>query len=202
MPGSAINSCFPKIKRPQPQPDLRGPPFPVFLTSFKHEPPCRAPPLHSGHEAPTTPDLSAAYASGRFFISSPGQSNSIVDSSAASSSSSFGSDTSVMKNSVAVPTYSPDPYADFRRSMEEMVEAREGGGFRQGDKRGTGSWEYLHELLLCYLALNPKATHKFIIGAFADLVVDHMSAASAPPAAAIKRRQKAAVDVIKGSRLK
>ena len=28
------------------------------------------------------------------------------------------------------------------------------------------NWEFLHELLLCYLALNPKNTHKFIVGAF------------------------------------
>ncbi|KAL7172405.1 hypothetical protein ACSBR2_031990 [Camellia fascicularis] len=33
------------------------------------------------------------------------------------------------------------------------------------------NWEYLQELLTCYLALNPKSTHKFIIGAFTDLVV-------------------------------
>lgn len=31
------------------------------------------------------------------------------------------------------------------------------------------SWEFLHELLLCYLALNPKTTHKHILKAFADL---------------------------------
>lgn len=31
------------------------------------------------------------------------------------------------------------------------------------------SWEFMHELLLCYLALNPKSTHKHILKAFADL---------------------------------
>lgn len=37
------------------------------------------------------------------------------------------------------------------------------------------NWERLHELLLCYLALNPKSAHKFIVGAFADLLVSLMS---------------------------
>ena len=53
--------------------------------------------------------------------------------------------------------------------MEEMVEAR-------GLIDVKADWEYLHELLLCYLALNPKGTHKFIIGAFADLLVSLMAA--------------------------
>uniref|UniRef100_A0A7N0ZRW4 Transcription repressor n=1 Tax=Kalanchoe fedtschenkoi TaxID=63787 RepID=A0A7N0ZRW4_KALFE len=196
---STINSCFPKIKRPQSQAD---PPFPVIVSNFNslysshsqtviNSHPPLSPEFQYGAAA-STPDLSAVYASRRFFISSPGRSNSIIDSSA--SSSSFGSDTSsVMKNSVAVPTYSPDPYADFRRSMEEMVEARENGSGQEND---SNNWEYLHELLLCYLALNPKATHKFIIGAFADLVVDHM-----PKAPALKSRTEAAVDV-EGGRLK
>lgn len=43
------------------------------------------------------------------------------------------------------------------------------------------NWEVLHELLLCYLALNRKSTHKFILGAFADLLVSLMSFSSSPP---------------------
>ncbi|KAL0419887.1 UNVERIFIED_CONTAM: Transcription repressor OFP11 [Sesamum radiatum] len=45
-----------------------------------------------------------------------------------------------------------------------MVEAREIHDVRE-------NWDYLHELLMCYLSLNPKSTHKFIVGAFADLLV-------------------------------
>lgn len=41
------------------------------------------------------------------------------------------------------------------------------------------NWEILHELLLCYLALNPKHTHKYIVGAFADLLVNLLP--SPPP---------------------
>lgn len=56
---------------------------------------------------------------------------------------------------------------DFRRSMQEMVEARDPIDIRE-------NWDYLHELLTCYLALNPKSTHKFIVRAFADLLISLM----------------------------
>lgn len=74
----------------------------------------------------------------------------------------------VVTGGVAVQTYSPDPYSDFRRSMEEMVEAQELTDVKS-------NWEFLHELLLCYLNLNPKHTHKYIVGAFSDLVVSLIS---------------------------
>ncbi|XP_035542644.1 transcription repressor OFP12-like [Juglans regia] len=119
-------------------------------------------------------DFASAFASHRFFFSSPGPSNSIVESTTDESSLPYIAHAQepvpekLFENSVAVPTYSPDPYADFRRSMQEMVEARELVDVKS-------NWEFLHELLLCYLALNPKSTHKFILGAFADLVIGLMS---------------------------
>lgn len=115
-------------------------------------------------------DFATVFASQRFFFSSPGRSNSIVDQSSSSSSSSSDLHAPFKHNSVAVPTYSPDPYLDFRRSMQEMVEAREHQTEDESVKVKS-NWEFLHELLLCYLALNPKSTHKFIIGAFSDLLV-------------------------------
>ncbi|TMW84211.1 hypothetical protein EJD97_025611 [Solanum chilense] len=123
-----------------------------------------------------TPDLATIYASQRFFFSSPGHSNSIIDSSSsissslASTSSSVGSD-APLEGSIAIPTDSPDPYLDFRRSMQEMVEARGLSDIR-------GNWESLHELLMCYFTLNPKSTHKYIVGAFSDLVVCLMESKS------------------------
>lgn len=148
-------------------------------------------------ESPTdaaSVDFAAIFASRRFFFSSPGRSNSIVDSSPSlsqSQSQSLSPPESdaepvvlVGGGGVAVPTYSQDPYADFRRSMQEMVEAR---GFN--DVRYD--WEYLQELLLCYLGLNPKNTHKFIAGAFADLIVSLMS-----PAAGRSRRDDEFADGI------
>uniref|UniRef100_A0A5B7CAK6 Transcription repressor n=1 Tax=Davidia involucrata TaxID=16924 RepID=A0A5B7CAK6_DAVIN len=121
----------------------------------------------------TTPDFATVFASQRFFFSSPGRSNSIIESSSSSPSPSpsqgklLESD-AVVDGGIAIPTYSPDPYKDFRRSMQEMVEARDLIDVR-------ANWDYLHELLLCYLALNPKSTHKFIVGAFADLLVSLMT---------------------------
>ncbi|XP_031407834.1 transcription repressor OFP12-like [Punica granatum] len=117
------------------------------------------------------PDFSAIYASHRFFFSSPGRSNSIVESlprPGPGMGPPEPENNPVVGGGVAVPTFSPDPYADFRRSMQEMVDARELFDVKS-------NWECLHELLLCYLSLNPKSTHKFIVGAFADLLVSLMS---------------------------
>ncbi|CAL5207005.1 unnamed protein product [Lathyrus oleraceus] len=125
-------------------------------------------------------DFAAAFASQRFFFSSPGSSNSLIEYTNTNCKSN-GTKHEKKKNkneekeevlfngSVAVPTYSPDPYTDFRRSMQEMVEARP----ELMDVKSN--WNILHELLLCYLALNPKNTHKFILGAFADLLVTLIS---------------------------
>ncbi|KAK3040572.1 hypothetical protein RJ639_029018 [Escallonia herrerae] len=110
------------------------------------------------HRSP--PDLAAAIASHRFFSSSPGPSNSIFDSPDSPPPP-------LPNGGVAVHTYSPDPYSDFRRSMQEMVEARDLTDVK-------ADWDFLHELLLCYLRLNPKHAHKFILRAFADLLVSLM----------------------------
>ena len=64
------------------------------------------------------------------------------------------------KESVVLEMESEDPYIDFRRSMEEMVETH-----------GLKDWECLEELLGCYLKMNGKKNHGFIVGAFVDLLV-------------------------------
>lgn len=64
------------------------------------------------------------------------------------------------KESVVMAMESRDPYADFLRSMEEMVEAH-----------GLKDWECLEELLGCYLRVNGKDNHGYIIGAFVDLLI-------------------------------
>lgn len=56
---------------------------------------------------------------------------------------------------------SKDPFVDFRESMEEMVEAY-----------GIQDWESLEELLTCYLKVNSKSNHGYIVGAFVDLLVN------------------------------
>ncbi|AEE83510.1 Transcription repressor OFP11 [Arabidopsis thaliana] len=69
---------------------------------------------------------------------------------------------------------SPDPYRDFGRSMREMVEARDLTRDVVADR------EYLHELLFCYLYLNPKHTHRFIVSAFADTLLWLLSPSPSP----------------------
>ncbi|CAL9116088.1 unnamed protein product [Musa textilis] len=129
------------------------------FSGFRHA--SHSAPLPASQNAPTSSsscesprDLSSAIASRRLLPASPGRSNSIVDSAAVAVGAGTG---------VPVPTYSPDPYRDFRRSMEEMVAAL---GLDARDHRA-----HLHELLLCYLALNRKHAHKYIVSAFADLLL-------------------------------
>ncbi|KAI4347771.1 hypothetical protein L6164_008554 [Bauhinia variegata] len=64
------------------------------------------------------------------------------------------------KESVVMAMMSEDPYGDFRRSMEEMVESH-----------GVRDWEGLEELLGWYLRVNGKRNHGFIVGAFVDLLI-------------------------------
>ncbi|KAJ1404109.1 Ovate protein family, C-terminal [Sesbania bispinosa] len=67
-------------------------------------------------------------------------------------------------NCVALLTYSMSPYEEFRRSMQEMVEARTKYG------EGVIDWDFMEELLFCYLNLNEKKSHKYILSAFVDLI--------------------------------
>ncbi|KOM35041.1 hypothetical protein LR48_Vigan02g119100 [Vigna angularis] len=110
---------------------------------------------------PQPADFATAFASQRFFFSSPGHSNSLLqytNKTTQHHSASLREDAAhvdkikmtkkvLFKGSVAVATYSPDPYVDFRRSMQEMVEARP----ELMDVKSN--WNVLHELLLCYLVL-------------------------------------------------
>ncbi|XP_061973387.1 transcription repressor OFP16-like [Populus nigra] len=211
--GRNLNLCFTKIRRPLPPHDHQSPT--TLLTPDDHSHTFLIKNYNSLYDptidsASTTtssssssssePDFATVYASQRFFFSSPGRSNSIIESTPSIVTSSDSSDNPGMtslttnpsndksllvdrcnnithpqllksptvKDSVAVPTYSPDPYMDFRRSMQEMVEARDLVDV-------NANWEYLHELLSCYLDLNPKSSHKFIVGAFADLLVSLLS---------------------------
>ncbi|KAL7602529.1 transcription repressor OFP12 [Lactuca sativa] len=195
-----LNLCFTKIKRPQ-SPPPSPPPPPPHRHRHHHRRRHSEPSLHNPksnliknfntlYDIPpasdsddssiiTAPDFSTAIASNRFFFSSPGRSNSIIESSSPSTSSlastSYTPEDATdgfVGGGVAIPTISPDPYFDFRKSMQEMVEARDLVDVR-------ANWDYLHELLTCYLDLNPKSAHKFIVGAFADLLVTLMESSTA-----------------------
>ncbi|KAG2267306.1 hypothetical protein Bca4012_069800 [Brassica carinata] len=129
----------------------------------------------SPEDSPTL-DLTAVLASRRFFFSSPGRSNSITDSPDLrprfeyKTSTTTTPATTLLTGGDAVKqcVQSPDPYNDFRRSMQEMLDAVTDAG----DAR---RYEFLHELLLSYLSLNAEDTHKFIIRAFADVLVSLLS---------------------------
>ncbi|KAL6006700.1 hypothetical protein ACLOJK_032193 [Asimina triloba] len=65
------------------------------------------------------------------------------------------------RESVTMALASLNPYMDFRVSMAEMVEAH-----------GLREWSCLQKLLHCYLRLNDKRTHKIIVLAFVDLLMN------------------------------
>lgn len=100
--------------------------------------------------------------------SSSSNSNTIIDSTKKCNSNS----TDVKNINVALPDdcitvikYSKNPNDDFRQSMQEMVKAR----LQQKEKI---DWDFMEELLFSYLDLNDKKSHKFILSAFVDLIVD------------------------------
>ncbi|KAG4133101.1 hypothetical protein ERO13_D08G074400v2 [Gossypium hirsutum] len=190
--GKNINLCFIKVKFPLTSSSLltasdNGLPLPSSAatpSSLLFSPSNSLSTHSSSHPNPeleshSEPDIATIFASQRFFFTSPGSSNSIIESTPTSTAANQTSNKghhhtrSTVKDGVAVPTLSPNPYMDFRQSMQEMVEAR-------GLMDVKANWDNLHELLLCYLALNPKSTHKYIVGAFADLVVSLIANASTP----------------------
>ncbi|XP_072965781.1 transcription repressor OFP13-like [Typha angustifolia] len=119
----------------------------------------------------TEPPRGSISATDRFFVS-PAETSSLVEearrSSAASSSSTFADNTghhvTGACGGVAVVEYSTDPRGDFKASMAEMLVARD-------VERGESlDWEFMEELLLCYLEINERSVHKYILSAFADLL--------------------------------
>lgn len=129
------------------------------------------------------PDLCGSH---RFFVS-PGSSGSLIEearNSLTATSEDLGStststttlndhsstisndsnDVKLPEECIAVLKYSPSPYDDFRRSMQEMVEARV-------QHNAKVDWDFMEELLFCYLNLNEKKSYKFILSAFVDLIV-------------------------------
>lgn len=115
--------------------------------------------------------------SARFFVESGSSSSRITDepfsasASATNESSSTPSEEApeaegalAPEDFIALLTYSPSPYDDFRRSMQEMVEVRL-------EHNGKVDWAFLEELLFCYLDLNNKKSYRYILRAFVDVIV-------------------------------
>ncbi|CAL5435973.1 unnamed protein product [Camellia sinensis] len=97
----------------------------------------------------------------RLFFS-PGETSSSIMEEAKS-------DGFIFKESVVMAMESINPYADFKRSMAEMVVAH---GLMNKD------WDSLEELLSWYFRVNDESNHGYIVGAFVDLLVDLAFASS------------------------
>ncbi|KAK7343595.1 hypothetical protein VNO77_12456 [Canavalia gladiata] len=160
-----LHLCFFKLKYPNISYHHHTPPSSTF-TPHNHSlydttDQCFSSSSSHSESDSTEPDFASIFASQRFFFSSPGTSNSIIESS----------DTPTFistSGGVRVPKYSLNPYLDFLNSMQEMIHSRQVFDVTQ-------HWDYLHELLLCYLALNPTHTHKYILRAFTDLLLQLLS---------------------------
>ncbi|CAL9112040.1 unnamed protein product [Musa acuminata var. zebrina] len=133
------------------------------------------------------PPPAAFCSSERFFVSS-GASNSLHRGARRNNASSSWSSRSPSPSSssrtneagaeargdgVAVVTFSKDPYDDFRRSMQGMVDAR------HVEPNQPLDWDFMKELLFCYLELNDRSVHKHILRAFTDLTVSFRRRAAA-----------------------
>ena len=117
--------------------------------------------------------------SSRRFFTTPGSSSSLMEDARASLTASSEEISSVDLSSssscneikevlpphdcIAVLMNSPNPYMDFRLSMQEMIEARLHSHERV-------DWDFMEGLLFCYLNLNDKDSHKHILQAFVDLI--------------------------------
>ncbi|XP_057778669.1 transcription repressor OFP13 [Salvia miltiorrhiza] len=103
----------------------------------------------------------------------PGDTSSIFDKEPAAAKETTTSG-GPFEESVALALESDDPYMDFKKSMQEMVESH-----------GLEEWDRLEELLGWYLKMNAKHNHGFIVGAFVDLLVGMVK--DSPAAAAVCR---------------
>lgn len=170
-----LHLCFFKPTNILSQPDPHHPPPPPstfhFNTTFTHDDDNRS--LFSDSPDPAPPDFASVFASQRFFFSSPGSSNSIIESTDTRPVPCNNSLIPIKGavNVMRVPKYSVNPYVDFLRSMQEMIQSHQALDV-------TNDWDYLQQLLFCYLALNPTHTHKYILRAFTHLVVDLLSSSS------------------------
>lgn len=90
----------------------------------------------------------------------PGETSSILNKAEAETTAAKEELLVPFEESVALALESDDPYLDFKKSMQEMVETH-----------GLEEWDRLEELLGWYLKMNAKHNHGFIVGAFVDVLV-------------------------------
>ncbi|KAG5229075.1 ovate family protein [Salix suchowensis] len=113
----------------------------------------------------------------RFFVEPGSSSGSLVEEARSSlttvtsenmgSSSTSTSTSTVNDDSATTASNDPKPVRlpdDCIASMQQMVEEKL-------QNNGIADWDFMEELLQCYLNLNEKTSHKFILSAFVDLIV-------------------------------
>ncbi|PPD94859.1 hypothetical protein GOBAR_DD08123 [Gossypium barbadense] len=126
-----------------------------FSTSSE-SPPCGCGDEYGGDPVET---VVKGLRSDRLFFE-PGESSSILEVTKPTSDDDDDDDGLTFKGSVVLSMESRDPFVDFSKSMEEMVEAQ-----------GLKDWEGLEKLLCWYLKANGKGNHGYIVAAFVDLLV-------------------------------
>ncbi|CAL5359076.1 hypothetical protein CsSME_00049178 [Camellia sinensis var. sinensis] len=105
------------------------------------------------------PPLRDLRGSHRFFVTTDG-SSSLMEEARMSACS----NAPTRQDSVAVALYSSEPCDEFYKSMVEMVASRL-------EQNLTVDWDYMQDLLICYLDINEKSSHKYVLRAFVDVVV-------------------------------
>ncbi|KAK2661154.1 hypothetical protein Ddye_007687 [Dipteronia dyeriana] len=74
----------------------------------------------------------------------------------------------LLRDSVALTTYSMEPREDFRQSMMEMVRSRI-------EQNLAVDWNYMEELVNCFLELNDVTCDECIWNAFTKVVAEVVS---------------------------
>ncbi|CAD6205181.1 unnamed protein product [Miscanthus lutarioriparius] len=158
----------------EPEPDAGGLSTAIAARRFFPATPGLSNSIVDSVEHPATPSHARDSASNVRVLRRAATSEFPASSAAASSSSSSSSSASATKahlhddgmqpvRKVSVSTDAPR--ADFLKSMVEMVEA-----LGLDPRRHDADLARLHDLLLCYIALNERDALRDILGAFADLM--------------------------------
>ncbi|CAF2292248.1 unnamed protein product [Brassica napus] len=93
----------------------------------------------------------------RLIFESKGESNSILEEATTKQEE---EEEEEEESFMLLSLESDDPYSDFKGSMEEMVEAH----------ALHHDWKSLEKLLLQFLKVNAKTSHRYIFAAFVDLL--------------------------------
>lgn len=124
-------------------------------------------PIHDQHEDELDPPegtesiesvIKGLRSSERLIFESKGESNSILEEATTKQEEQEEEEESFMLLSLE----SDDPYSDFKGSMEEMVAAH----------ALHHDWKSLEKLLLQFLKVNAKTSHRYIFAAFVDLLLN------------------------------